>query len=119
MRHLKTVLILVLAFSSCRSAKDSSLQKLVSGKLENATLEYNTSKDHVLCFEDAVNSASGVIKFMIVRVNDQSVIEEGNFRPGYIKWINDNEIEIRSLPGFLKDDNNLDQYTRVISVRKK
>ena len=112
------LLIFVFVLQSCGSAKDSKLQEFISKKLGKSTLEYNTSKEFVLCYENEGN-ASEVYKYLIIRIRDQLIVEEGTFRPGYIKWINDDEIEIRSIPGTFKSDDDLKKYTRIISVRKK
>jgi hypothetical protein len=81
----------------------------------SAQIDYNQPKDIALCYEQETNKA-GLKKFELIRVKDNQIIKQGNFRPGYIKWVNNYEIELLDLLGVLKDNQDLNQLKKIISV---
>ena len=113
------ILIGLALLLSCRSAPMAQdtrlLENFVSKDLHDAKIEYNISKDVALCY-DKDAGASGMIKYKVVQVSGLQIIKEGTIRPGYIKWINNLEIELLSLPG-VQNENVIPQK-EIISVRK-
>lgn len=118
MLHLKVITILVITvIISCRSSNPhgNSIEQFTSLRMRSAEIDYNQSKDIALCYEKETNTA-GLKKFEVIRVKDNLIIEEGSFRPGYIKWINNYEIELLDLPGALKENQDLNQFKKIISI---
>jgi hypothetical protein len=76
-----------------------SLDSLARTKLGSAySVTYNESKSYVLCQQASATGdhALRAFKFIVVKVSDNTIKNEGSYRNGYAKWINDKSIEVRS-----------------------
>jgi len=117
--RLIIISLIVVWFPSCKSSSgkqhQSSVLSIISERLGSANLEYNETRDVVLAIEKQEN-AGGILRFLIIRASDQKILEEGSFRPGYIKWINRYELELLDLPGALPNDASENNYKRIIKV---
>ena len=89
----------------------------MSEKITNPQVDYNTAQDFILCQEKASSTQAGILKYIIIRVSDKKILQEGYFRPGYIKWVHDYEIEIFNAPGVIRDHETLEKYKKTIFVR--
>jgi hypothetical protein len=75
---------------------------------------YNESKSYILSYSSQSNDLVEKTKFLVIRVSDAEIIQSGDFRPGYIKWVSENTIEYLDAPGIIRPDETLDQYTKKI-----
>jgi hypothetical protein len=101
--HWACIVILIsLSVPGCSSGSKipkENLDAIAKSKLGSAfTIKYNESKTFALCEQvmGAGDHSQRSFKFIVVRVSDNSVTNEGSFRNGHVKWISDSSIEVRS-----------------------
>lgn len=98
---LPTPLLFAMAlFIGCasRGATKQSLEAKIKSKLGTGyTVSYNEPKTYALYQQSRVNDhANRSFKYLVVNLSDSKIISEGSFRNGYVKWIDNNSIEIGS-----------------------
>jgi hypothetical protein len=107
-KRLSRISFTVLVFSvfmvlvNCRAA-DKNLQentKLPEAQIHSRlgkkyTTDYNTSGRYALCrqLREADHSLRKV-KYVVVRLSDQSIVLEGSFQGGHVKWFDEKSIEV-------------------------
>jgi len=124
------VCLSVLAFTLGSCAKSSStatrgdsdwLVNLASEKVgQGPTIEANESGSFSLCWKDAVNPSNSmpVLNFIIVRMADHKVVEQGAVTMGTVKWTDDYQLEVSHTPGQVELDRGVNSTTRTISLTK-
>lgn len=120
---LRTTLPLgcLVVFLSCHSVKpgvQSSFEEFIEAQLSGAEILFNASKDVALCISKQSESATGRKEYLIVDVPTRKPITRGSFMPGYIKWLNDNELELLDVPGIVKDSGDDSIPKKIINIRK-
>jgi hypothetical protein len=109
--------------SSCKSttaqekqqkqAKEIALEKL------GATIdEYpNSTGSHTLFVqrENPTNTPFR-LKFMVIKIAISLVVLEDSFAPGYIKWVSESTLEILSVPGTIRENEDMRNYTKTIDI---
>jgi hypothetical protein len=93
-----------------------SFADFVYSRIPDAEIHLNDTEDFALCIEKK-EQASGLVRFAVIRVTDRKIVKEGHFRPGYVKWINNDKIEILNLPGAFRENEDLEKYKTTILVR--
>jgi hypothetical protein len=116
-RSIAVVLLCSMLVACVSATKSSSLkvEEVISDKIVNAIIEYNQSKTFALGVESSAENKQ-TIKYIIIREEDCEIIYEGMFRPGYIKWLNDTEIELFDSPEIINDNDDLTKYRKIIFV---
>jgi hypothetical protein len=115
-------LLLIVLLSSCRAtgqdASQPSLEQIALEKLGADThTTYNTQKNFALCQQAQDPKDIGkAVRFFVVRLNDMVIVEEGSFTRGHVKWINDNTIEVFSLPGKVQWNEDMSKFKKEIKV---
>ncbi|MCS6974225.1 MAG: hypothetical protein N2044_05055 [Cyclobacteriaceae bacterium] len=109
------LLIPVFLIGSCRSQQH--IEEIARKHFSDYELLFNDARSFVLIKEKNSTNASGQIHWIILKCSNKKMILQGSFRPGYIKWLNNDEIEIFDAPGMIRSDENLDLYRKIISVR--
>ncbi|GIV36215.1 MAG: hypothetical protein KatS3mg032_0594 [Cyclobacteriaceae bacterium] len=94
------------------------IEKYASRKLSAYELLYNTSKSHVIAVEKTPNTATGRLSFLIFDTTSGELLEEGSFRPGYIKWVSNEELEIFDAPGIVQGEENQARFIKRINLSK-
>jgi len=128
MRLLSSLLV-ALILSSCATTTTTTssvsqgdwLDNLAAQKVgKDATIERNNNQSFSLCWNNKVNPSNSmpVLQFIIVRMSDHKVVEEGAVTMGSIKWISDYEVEISHAPDQVVLDRGTNTTTRTINVRK-
>lgn len=77
----------------------------------------NATGQYILFSQKPNNSASGVIKFVVIHVATRQVVEEQNYNPGHVKWVTETSLEVLSMPGMAKANEDLAKYIKVINIR--
>lgn len=93
------ILISVPGCSSNARITQRDLDSVVKTKLGSAyAISYNESKLFVLCQQTGSTGdhAQRTFKFIVVKVSDNTIKNEGSFRNGYVKWVDDKSIEVSS-----------------------
>ena len=106
----------IVACSSSSKTAQAELDSLVKTKLgSHYTIAYNVSKTYALCQQspggDRMNRS---YKFIVVKIADRKIVKEGSFKNGYVKWSEDNSIEV----GSAGRDEKIDKRTIQIEEQK-
>lgn len=120
---LRTILPVggLVVFLACHSAKpggQSSIEEFIESQLPGAEILFNASKDFALCLSRQGEPATGRKEYLVVEVATQKTITRGSFMPGYMKWLNDNELELLDVPGIVRDSEDDNIPKRIINIRK-
>lgn len=109
---------------SCKSnqpaGKTDDLQQLVREKLgpdfesiPNTTNEYVLFVKRIRDEEDRQAN-----RFIIVELSTASLVDDKLYIPGYVKWKSTYEVEYLSMPGIIKENEDLTDYIKILPVRK-
>lgn len=115
--RLSVTCMLVILYA-CRTNVPAQqlIEKYASQKLSVFELLYNTSKSHVIAIEKTPNAATGRLSFLIFETTRGELLKEGSFRPGYIKWISNEELEIFDAPGIIRGEENQARFIKRINL---
>ena len=76
----------------------------------------NASGKYILCVQKVdPNFPTRMVKAIVITSTNKIIAEE-SFVPGYIKWVSESSLEIFSMPGMIKKDEDLSRYTRTINL---
>jgi len=127
MRLLSSLVVVVILGSCATTTTTSSvsqsdwLETLASGQVgKDATIERNLNQSFALCWNNKVNPSNNmpVLQFIIVRMSDHKVVEQGAVTMGSIKWIADYEVEVSHAPDQVVLDRGNNTTIRTINVKK-
>lgn len=87
---------------------------------QGSSIEANENKSFALCWKDATNPSNNmhVLKFIIVRMADHKVVEQGSVTMGAVKWMTDYKVEVSHAPGQVELDRGVNSTTRTIDLTK-
>jgi hypothetical protein len=88
----------LVACGSATRASQKDLDGLAQSRLgSHYTITYNASKAYAICEQtpsgDHINRK---FKFIVVETSSNTIVKEGSFRNGYVKWIDEHSIEVSS-----------------------
>lgn len=114
------LIITMMVIISCKSASLPTVQKtlpaLVAEKLgENAIIQKNKDVTFALCTKENTSTLS--VSYIIVKLSDLTIVEEGNTARASFVWIDTYKIEIREIPGMVKKEHENIQG-KIIDVTK-
>jgi hydroxymethylpyrimidine/phosphomethylpyrimidine kinase len=122
--ELKTFALTALCcIVACTAQKKitSSMDELVKKSLGSD--EYlttpNATEEYALCYVEnktQINIMSS-IRFAVYSKESNSIVYSGTIRDGYIKWINDYELEQFDPPGLAEEDKTAADYKKVINIK--
>jgi hypothetical protein len=92
-------LTLMVLLINCRAAdsqsKDDTLQTTIKTKLGSDVVVENSLNGTFALYKQAPGGhAARVYKYAVVRVADKTIVSEGSFKMGYVKWKDDTTLEI-------------------------
>ena len=86
---------------------------------DNVTIEANRDASFTLCWKDKeTESKVPAVQFIIVRMSDHKIVEEGSATMGEVRWISDYEVEVSHRQGQVQLERGPQSNTRIISVKK-
>jgi hypothetical protein len=99
-----TTAIQALLFFACKSQPVQHLNLIeTNAKKELGAgfrIEYNESKTYALCQQPyAVDHPNRKLKYLVMRVSDAAVVQQGSYQQGNAKWSTDDSIEIETNDG--------------------
>lgn len=116
------MILVFIAAGSCRSVeknqkKPEDLDSLAAQKLGDANeIQLNASGDFALCQQKPkADHPHRSFKYIVVRVSDNSIVTEGYFNSGYVKWYNADSIEVYSVSGAVKSESGSKKIINVTS----
>ena len=127
MRLLSCVVVVVILGSCATTTTTSSVNQndwlgnLASEKVgKDATIERNNNQSFTLCWSNKENPSNNmpVLQFIIVRMSDHKVVEQGAVTMGSVKWINVYEVEVSHAPDQVVLERGTNTTIRTINVKK-
>lgn len=100
---LFTLLILgtLVIFPACSATKhyrdtQTDFETTVKRKLgAQYAVSYNTAKTHALCQQmRSGDHSQRSFRYLVIELSNNKVMREGSFRMGYVRWVNDQSIEV-------------------------
>jgi len=116
--HLIALIILI---ASCKSAtvtgvSTKTLESMVAENLgENAVVQKNKDATFALCFKENLSTLS--VSYIIVRLNDLTVVERDKTAQASFSWVDNYKIEMKTIPGMVSKDEQ-SMVVKVIDVTK-
>lgn len=103
-----------------QNPKESALAEVEKRIGQNAEKVMNRTQTFTLYRKIKVNESNEipVLFFVIVRNDDQRIVEEGSVTMGTIEWIADYELEISQTTGQAQLPRNENSNSRKIDLRK-
>lgn len=107
-------------FPACHSTKnvaDAAFEEFIQSQMPGAELIYNSAKDFVLCLSKSSEPATGRKEYLVVEVATHKTVIHGSFMPGYIKWLNNNELELFDAPEMINKHEGHAIEKKIIKIR--
>ena len=99
----------------------SDLEVLIERRLgKNVLTSTNKDGSFMLCQKETENGSNQVmsLRFLIIRLYDRRIVEEGSATMAGADWSGDFEVEIFQAPGQAQLDRGQNSTTRKIDLRK-
>lgn len=95
------------------------LDQLAVEKLGNDFIsEKNATGEYILYVQKNVPTVPAqALVFVVFEVASQKIVLEQRFIPGYVRWAGDYQLELLDQPGMIRQQEELKDYIRLISVR--
>lgn len=113
---------LLLSLLACKSNPQTStiskMEKIAFDKLGDSLEKQPNSSNTYLLFSQKPNpqTHTRVIKAIVIEVASGKIVAEETFVPGYIKWIGDTSLELLSVLGTLRANEDLSDHIRIINL---
>jgi hypothetical protein len=117
--------LLFLLLSACKistqtnkSEKSEKIDKIAFEKLgRELEKQPNSSGSFILFFQKTnPQKPTRLTKAIVIEIATGKIVLEENFVPGYIKWITETSVEVLTLPGMIRADQNLSDFKRTIQL---
>jgi hypothetical protein len=115
------MIFLIMVTVSCKSVSSTSVQtktieSVVAEKLgESAVIQKNKEASFALCTRENPSTLS--VTWIIIRLNDMTIVEQDTTSPASFSWIDNYKIEVKFTPGIvMKVEQSLP--VKVIDVTK-
>jgi hypothetical protein len=120
-RFLPALLLLLLtckANTQTNSNTGIDIEKIASDKLGNDLERQPNSSNTLVLFSQKANpqTPTRVIKAIVIETATGKIVAEEAFVPGHIKWAAETSIEIFNMPGMIKKDQTMTDFTRTIQL---
>lgn len=114
------VLSLGISVALAQNPKESALSEVEKRIGQNAEKVMNRTQTFTLYKKVKINESNEipVLFFVIVRNDDQRIVEEGSVTMGAIEWTADYELEISQTTGQAQLPRNENSNSRKIDLRK-
>ena len=114
--------VLLLIFCGCsptgqtQYSTHQDLRTIAAEKLgKDFAGDYNPDKTYIIFKQIRQGDHSQrLIKYIVVKIADHSVVNEGSYQMGYVKWLNNTDIEVMSSEDPARDDQ---VSKKIISVK--
>ncbi len=123
---MRLLLICLILFTQCAGRVNKSttstesdstnLNKVVVREVGSThSQSFNASKTYLLAVSDK-EATDEMSRYTIVEVSTLKVIKTGTFRPGYIKWKDDQSLELLNAPGAMPTGKSMSDYIELIYI---
>ncbi len=116
------VSILLFSLLACKTSPQTStidkIEKIAIERLGESIEKQPNSSSTYLLFSQKPNpqTPTRVIKAIVIEVTTGKIVAEENFVPGYIKWITKTSLEVLSIPGMIRANQSLSDFTKTIQL---
>jgi hypothetical protein len=103
-----TILLVLVSITCdcCRAAnndqqtRNSPLEDLIKARIGNDfVVDFNMRKTHALCYQKhSDDHAQRTMQYIVVRLSDTKEVANGTFKMGYVKWKDNETIEVLTTP---------------------
>lgn len=112
------------SFTSCNATNASGRNELTSiaeSELDRDYLiTFNTSETFALCIEKPQDDHAGKkYKYVVVDLTHHTILNKGVYQYGYVKWADNESLEIYSLKNFASDKAKSDKVIVTVNNRKQ
>lgn len=110
------MIVLMILLASCKAAPVAgvaikNLETIVAENLgENAVIQKNRDATFALCLKENPSTLS--VSYIIVRLNDLTVVEQDKTAHASFSWIDNYKIEVKTIPGMVSKD----EHSTVVKV---
>lgn len=122
-RSVVLVLLSILLLWACKTTHSKgqnpdSVNKIAGDKLGTDIESFPNSTEEYILYVQKTNSSSptNILKFIVLEVGTGKVATEQSFAPGYVKWITETSIEVFSVPGTIRKNEDLSDYKKTINI---
>lgn len=98
------------------SAPDwAALNETIEAEIGSNTQTLNDTKSVVLAVHEKAPTEI-TNRYLVIDIATATILKKGSFRPGYIKWRNNNSLELLNVPGMIPEGRNLSDYIEIIQL---
>jgi hypothetical protein len=120
-RFLPALLLLLLACKANTQTNSNNtidIEKIASTKLGNDLEKQPNSSNTFVLFSQKANpqSPTRLVRAIVVETATGKIAAEEAFVPGHIKWVTETSLEIFNMPGMIKKDQTMADFTRTIQL---
>lgn len=110
----------VLLAVSCKSAASATDQVLTAARQElGADVDVQKSPEgtYYLCVEpQKPASMPQALRFVVIDTSTLKILLKDSFLPGFVRWSGNATLEVLSMPGTLKNGEDIANYVRKIEI---
>ncbi|MFY0628101.1 MAG: hypothetical protein JXR07_17515 [Reichenbachiella sp.] len=128
MRLTLKIFLVLLLFNQCKTSKqdldknqennEKSLAEKELGEISEELL--NADKSMLLAVGVGISNNPSIPnemkKFIVIKVSINEVLYSGVIEGGYVKWLDNENLETFSSPGMIQENQNKDDLIQVINV---
>jgi hypothetical protein len=110
----------VLCLFSCKATPPLTVNQarsLAEEKLGQEVESYANSTGQYILFVQKPTTSPTALRFIVIHVVSQAIVETQTFMPGHVKWVTENSLEVLSVPGIVKSSEDLSRYIKIVHLR--
>lgn len=111
------VLVILVACSSAQPVTDAlAIAEKELGK-EIDAFPSQTGQYVLYIQRSSAATPHAALRFLVIEKATARIAERQSFMPGYVKWVGEDSVEVLSMPGILKEGEDLSKYKKVIRIK--
>lgn len=129
MRTSLRLLALTVVMASCAGGKTATstavadqdwlLELATQNVGQHPAIETNRDASFSLCWQDKeTENKMPALQFIIVRMSDHKIVEQGSVTMGEVRWSGDYKVEVSHRQGQVQLERSPESNTRTIDVKK-
>lgn len=132
MRNLIFWTVATVAFMACSSSKtpasqavqgEEAYKTLAKEKLTSPiTYTFNEDSSRVLCTHAESSSPQQPrvpVNYIVITISTNQVVFESTVSGGSVKWYDLSHLAVFTTPGYMRNDQTKDDYTRILDLETK
>ncbi len=113
------VLLILVACSSAQPVTEADALGLAEKELGKEIDAFPSQTGQYVLFIQRSSTATphAALRFLVIEKATARIAERQSFLPGYVKWVGEDSLEVLSMPGILKEGEDLSRHKRVIRIK--